>query len=100
MEWLQIRVVDTEVGLMKSIPIGCCRRVDGSANSADLLTHFVCMNITVNAHTSSINMLVTNLRLKSLILGLSWLKKVNPLINWKLREMEILSNPNQFSTLR
>ena len=57
--------------------------IDGSANSAGLLTHFVRMNITVGAHTSSIDMLVTNLGPKPLILGLPWLEKVNPLINWK-----------------
>ena len=55
--------------------------IDGSANCASLLTHFIHMNITVGAHTSSIDMLVTNLRPKPLILGLPWLKKFNPLIN-------------------
>ena len=74
--------------------------IDSSANSAGLLTHFVRMNITVGAHTSSIDMLVTNLGPKPLILGLPWLEKVNPLINWKSREMEIPSDPDQFPTLR
>ena len=74
--------------------------IDGTANRAGLLTHFVRMNITVGAHTSSIDMLVTNLGPKPLILGLPWLEKVNPLINWKSREMEIPSDPDQFPTLR
>ena len=37
----------------------CISNIDGSANSAGLLTHFVRMNITVGAHTSSIDMLIT-----------------------------------------
>ena len=73
--------------------------IDGTANRAGLLTRFGRMNITVGAHTSSIDMLVTNLGPKPLILGLPWLEKVNPLINWKSRKMEILSDPDQFSTL-
>ena len=73
--------------------------IDGSANSAGLLTHFVRMNITVGAHTSSIDMLVTNLGPKPLILGLPWLEKVNLLINWKSCEMEIPSDPDHFPTL-
>ena len=74
--------------------------IDGTTNSAGLLTHFVRMNITVGAHTSEIDMLVTNIGPKALILGLPWLEKVNPLINWKKREMEIPSDPDQFPTLR
>ena len=74
--------------------------IDGTTNSAGLLTHFVRMNITVGAHTSEIDMLVTNIGPKDLILGLPWLEKVNPLINWKKQEMEIPSDPDQFPTLR
>ena len=55
--------------------------INGLANRASLLTHFVRMNITVGAHTSSIDMLITNLGPKPLILRLPWLEKVNPLIN-------------------
>ena len=55
--------------------------IDSTANRAGLLTHFVRMNITVGAHTSSIYMLVTNLGPKPLILGLPWLETVNPLIH-------------------
>ena len=49
--------------------------IDGTTNSAGLLTHFVRMNITVSAHTSEINMLVMNIGPKALILGLPWLEK-------------------------
>ena len=59
----------------------CVSNIDGTTNSAGLLTHFVRMNITVGAHTSEIDMLVTNIGPKDLILGLPWLEKVNPLIN-------------------
>ena len=63
--------------------------IDGTTNSAGLLTHFIRMNITVGAHASEIDMLVTNIGPKALILGLPWLKDVNPDVDWAFGEMTI-----------
>lgn len=45
--------------------------INGSANSASLLTHFVYMNIIIGTYIFLINMLVMNLSPKDLILKLS-----------------------------
>ena len=57
--------------------------MDGSRNSAGDITHAI--NIIVNflGHWEELCAEVTNLRKNSLILGYTWLKKHNPMIDWE-----------------
>ena len=57
--------------------------VDDSRNSAGDVTHAI--NITVNflSHQEELHAEVTNLGKNFLILGYTWLKKHNPMIDWQ-----------------
>jgi hypothetical protein len=71
--------------------------IDGSKNKAGLLTHFARLTLTIGSWNEPTDFLVTDLGLKDIILGLLWLKKVNPTIDWDSGEMEILNSPEQFT---
>jgi hypothetical protein len=57
--------------------------IDGSNNTAGQITHFVRLYMTLGKYKEWTDFLVTNLGVDTLILGLPWLRKVNPSIDWK-----------------
>jgi predicted aspartyl protease len=67
--------------------------INGSKNKAGSLTHFACLTLTIGSWTKPTNFLVTDLSPEDIILGLSWLKKVNPTIDWDSGKMEISNSP-------
>ena len=69
--------------------------IDGSINKAGSLTDFVRLTLTIGSHTDTHDFLVTDLGPENLILGLPWLKKVNPVIDWESGEMELPSSPEK-----
>ena len=69
--------------------------IDGSINKAGSLTDFVRLTLTIGSHTDTHDFLVTDLGPENLILGLPWLKKVNPVIDWESGEMELPSSPEE-----
>jgi hypothetical protein len=71
--------------------------IDGSKNKAGSLTHFACLTLTIGSWNEPTNFLVTDLGPEDIILGLPWLKKVNPTIDWDSGEMEISNSPEQFT---
>jgi hypothetical protein len=71
--------------------------IDGSKNKAGSLTHFARLTLTIGSWNEPTDFLVTDLGPKDIILGLPWLKKVNPTINWDSGEMEIPNSPEQFT---
>jgi hypothetical protein len=71
--------------------------IDGSKNKAGLLTHFAHLTLTIGSWTEPTNFLITDLGPEDIILGLPWLKKVNPTIDWDSGEMEIPNSPEQFT---
>jgi predicted aspartyl protease len=71
--------------------------IDGSKNKAGSLTHFARLTLTIGSWNESTDFLVTDLGPKDIILGLPWLKKVNPTIDWDSGKMEIPNSPEQFT---
>ena len=58
--------------------------IDGSSNSAGHITHSVRLLTSVDGNPPQLlEYLVTNLGTEDIILGLPWLRQVNPDINWK-----------------
>jgi predicted aspartyl protease len=55
--------------------------IDGSKNKAGSLTHFARLKITIGSWNKPTDFLVTDLDPEDIILGLPWLKKVNPTID-------------------
>jgi hypothetical protein len=71
--------------------------IDGSKNKAGSLTHFACLTLTIGSWNEPTDFFVTDLGPEDIILGLPWLKKVNPTIDWDSGEMEIPNSPEQFT---
>jgi hypothetical protein len=71
--------------------------IDGFKNKAESLTHFARLTLMIGSWNEPTDFLVTDLGPKDIILGLPWLKKVNPTIDWDSSEMEIPNSPEQFT---
>src|SRR5688572_20634377 len=65
--------------LTKPIPVF---NVDGTPNKQGTIRHFASLNITIGNRTNRLNFFVCGLRKQSVILGLPWLKRNNPDIDW------------------
>jgi Retroviral aspartyl protease len=59
------------------------RNVDGTENKQGTIRYYTDLDIQVNGKTSTERFLITGLGNQKIILGLPWLQKHNPEINWK-----------------
>lgn len=66
--------------------------IDGTNNKAGGLTHYARLTLTVGDHEEKAEFLITDLGPEDVILGLPWLKRVNPTIDWENGEIEIPSD--------
>jgi hypothetical protein len=57
--------------------------VDGTENKQGTIRYYTDLDIQVNGKTSTEQFLITGLGNQKIILGLPWLRKHNPEINWK-----------------
>src|ERR1700761_4210941 len=57
--------------------------IDGTPNWAGQITHFACLALTVDDQEHWTDFLVTNLGGEDIILGLPWLWKINPEVDWE-----------------
>ena len=62
--------------------------VDGTPNQEGMITHFTRIPLTINGRTKKTKLLITGLGKESIILGLPWLRKENPSIDWDLGLLE------------
>jgi hypothetical protein len=69
------------------IPI---KNVDGSNNSSGKITHYCILFVRIGEKVTSVKFYVTELGGEDVILGLPWLKKENPVIDWKKNTVELL----------
>ena len=79
------KAVTERLGLMLEALTNPIRvfNVDGSHNLAGDVTHTVNVTVDFLGHREELRAEVTNLGKNSLILGYTWLKKHNPLIDWE-----------------
>ena len=63
--------------------------IDGSSNQAGQVKHFARLCLTVDGHEEWTDFLVTDLGGEGVILGLPWLRHVNPLIDWRKGSLHI-----------
>jgi predicted aspartyl protease len=78
-EFMQANKVRT-LALRKPIPL---YNVDGSHNSAGSITEYVELGVDIEGHQETIQFLVTDLGSEDVIMGITWLRKHNPSVNWK-----------------
>ena len=57
--------------------------IDGSPNAAGQITHYARLCLVVDNHEEWTDFLVTDLGGEDVILGLPWLRRVNPSIDWE-----------------
>jgi hypothetical protein len=57
--------------------------VDGTENKQGTIRYYMDLDLHVNGKTHMKQFLITGLRNQKVILGLPWLQKHNPEINWK-----------------
>jgi hypothetical protein len=57
--------------------------IDGTLNDQGSITHFARLELTVDEYTGWTDFLVCGLGGEDIILGLPWLREVNPLIDWR-----------------
>ncbi|KAG9221350.1 hypothetical protein CCMSSC00406_0009927 [Pleurotus cornucopiae] len=71
------------------------RNADGTANNAGRVTEKVETRMTYKGHVEVMTFYVTNLGNVDVILGLTWLRKHNPEIDWKTGEVVMSRCPRQ-----
>ena len=66
---------------------------DGTRNRSQYIDSYVMIELTIGDHSSRQAALVTDLGRKDLFLGMSYLKKHNPEINWRTGEWQFSRCP-------
>ena len=72
--------------LKKSIKV---RNIDGTENTAGRIERCARMKMEIEGYEEWTDFLVTDIGSESVILGLPWLKKLNPRIDWKRGKLQI-----------
>jgi hypothetical protein len=68
--------------------------IDGSINKADSLTHFTRLTMNIGSkYTEKLDFLITDLSPEDIILGLPWLRQINPKVDWDTGTMELPDSP-------
>ena len=63
--------------------------IDGTPNKAGTITHFCQARLVAGDHDQEWDFLVTDLGPEDLILGLPWLRAVNPKVDWEDGTVEL-----------
>ena len=61
--------------------------IDGTLNRAGSITHYARLGLVVDQQETWVDFLITDLGGEDVILGLPWLHKVNPQVDWMKREV-------------
>ena len=63
--------------------------IDGTSNQAGQITHFTRLALAVDGQEQWTDFLVTNLGGEDVILGLPWLQKTNPQVDWEKGRLSV-----------
>ena len=69
------------------------RNVDGSLNHAGTITHYVNITLEIGKRKRKERLLVTKLGKQKIILGLPWLQRENPDIDWQWKTINWRNEP-------
>ena len=69
------------------------RNVDGSLNHAGTITHYVNITLEISERKRKERLLVTKLGKQKIILGLPWLQRENPDIDWQWKTINWRNEP-------
>ena len=72
------------------------RNVDGSLNKEGLIEHIVEMNIYYQGHRERMEIDVIEGQKWTVILGMPWLARHNPEIDWKTGEVKMMRGPEKY----
>ena len=72
--------------LLKPIPV---RNVDGTGNKAGNITDWCRLRLRTGTYDKETDFLITDLGSEDMILGLPWLREVNPVIDWETGNLTI-----------
>jgi hypothetical protein len=81
--------MDSEFAKLHNIPLiklnkpQITRNADGTQNEQGVVTHKAIINLGVNGKEDPTTFFITGLGKDNVILGLTWLRKHNPIVNWK-----------------
>ncbi len=71
------------------------RNADGSLNAGGSISHFVPLQLQIEDHLESIQLLVTDIGNHDVFLGHDWLAHHNPSIHWKNKSVEFSRCPQE-----
>ena len=71
--------------------------IDGSPNNAGTIKWFARLALTVDSYEHWVDFLVTNLGGEEIILGLPWLRRINPDIDWERGRLTV--NPRKVTVV-
>ena len=71
--------------------------IDGSLNKAGSITHGVWLTMSIGSYTEKLRFYITDLGPEDIILGGPWFDRVDPIIHWKERSIEIPDGPEDIS---
>jgi hypothetical protein len=83
---------------LKQLPLPGLHKIwafnaDGTKNKGGLITHYVCLQLRIGEHKSTQSFLVTNLGCQTTIIGYSFAKFDNPILDFSAKTMEFLRCP-------
>ena len=69
--------------------------IDGTLNKAGTITHVARLWLQVGSFDELVEFLVTNISTEDVMLGIPWLREVNPQINWREGKITFNGEPEE-----
>jgi hypothetical protein len=70
-------------------PIGL-GNIDGLPNRSGSITHYAVLGVIIDGHLTKVFFHIANIGREDAILGIDWLRRYNPQVDWKLDSISFL----------